>query len=126
MYMAPEIIAGGPATVQSDIYSLGVVLFRLMTGAFPVAADDLASLRAAHAAGHRTPVAQLRPDVGTDASAVVERACHPDPAGRYQSAAALEGALVEALAATLSTRAPVRSRIGRLGARWGRLASAVP
>src|SRR5437870_5630313 len=34
-YLAPEVAAGRPATVQSDLYALGIVLFRLVTGRFP-------------------------------------------------------------------------------------------
>jgi hypothetical protein len=123
LYMAPEIIAGGPATIQSDIYSLGVVLFRLLAGVFPVAADDLTSLRDAHARGSRTALSVLRPDVGNAAGAVVERACNPVPGSRYQSAAEFEVALVEALADTLSARMPIRSRVARLRADWGRTAA---
>jgi serine/threonine protein kinase len=38
--MAPELFHGGPATARSDIYSLGVVLHRLVTGSFPVEAKS--------------------------------------------------------------------------------------
>jgi hypothetical protein len=125
LYMAPEIISGEPASVQSDVYSLGVVLFRLLTGTFPVVAGDLPSLRAAHASARRTTISALRPDASTAASAAIEKACHPVPADRYRSAAELEVALVEALAQTLTERAPVRSRLGRLRAEWGRTLIAV-
>ena len=39
LYLAPEILAGGDATVQSDIYSLGVLLYYLVTGSYPVRAE---------------------------------------------------------------------------------------
>lgn len=45
MYMAPEVLAGGSATVGSDIYCLGVLLYRILTATYPVVATDLAQLR---------------------------------------------------------------------------------
>ena len=50
LYLAPEMLAGGPATPRSDIYSLGVLLFHLVT-AVSVRARGLDELRAAHADG---------------------------------------------------------------------------
>jgi serine/threonine-protein kinase len=51
LYLAPEVLSGGAATPRSDVYSIGVVLFRLLTGSYPVLAGDLADLRRAHATG---------------------------------------------------------------------------
>ena len=53
MYLAPEVLRGEPASVQSDIYALGAVLFHLLTGAFPVQARDLQALHRAHDEGSR-------------------------------------------------------------------------
>ena len=50
LYLAPEVIDGARATVSSDIYSAGVLLFRLATGTFPVDGRTLQELREAHAA----------------------------------------------------------------------------
>ncbi len=44
-YVAPEVLAGAPATARSDIYSLGVLLFHLVTGDFPVTASTWDELR---------------------------------------------------------------------------------
>ena len=51
LFAAPEIVGGQPATRQSDIYSLGVLLFRLATGRYPVEGRTLEEVRAAHASG---------------------------------------------------------------------------
>ena len=60
LYLAPEILAGGPATPRSDIYSLGVLLFHLLTRAYPYSAADLDGLRAAHADSSRAMLRDLR------------------------------------------------------------------
>ena len=49
LYAAPEVVDGQPATRQSDIYSLGVLLYRLATGRYPVEGRTLEEVRAAHA-----------------------------------------------------------------------------
>ena len=56
LYLAPEVLEGQPATVRSDIYSLGVLLYHLVTGAYPVHARTLRELRRAHERGERTAV----------------------------------------------------------------------
>ena len=55
LYMAPELLAGQPATPASDLYGLGVLLYHLVTGGFPVEAQTMGELRANHAAGRRSP-----------------------------------------------------------------------
>ena len=49
LYLAPEVLLGGPATIQSDLYSLGVLLYYLATGRYPVRASSIEALRSAHA-----------------------------------------------------------------------------
>ena len=83
--LAPEVLAGGPATPGADLYSLGVLLFQLLSGRFPVDA-------ACPEAG-RTTLRDLRPDLPPALIEVVECAADLDPARRYPSAGALEKAL---------------------------------
>lgn len=118
MYMAPEVLAGNPATVRSDIYCLGILLYRLLTGTFPVTGADLRDLRTAHAASRRMPLHDLRPDLTDDLVTTIERSCHSDPDARYASAADFEAALAEALEHTLSQRARVATPLIRTWARW--------
>ena len=89
LYLAPERLRGEPASVQSDIYALGVVLFHLLTGSFPVEARDLQELHRAHDAAVPRRIRTLRPDLGPSLSAVVDRATHPDARRRYHDARAL-------------------------------------
>ncbi len=94
LYLAPEVLAGASApTVRSDLYSVGVLLFFLLTGSYPVTGDDLESLRAAHARGERRSLKALRADVPRALRRVIDRATDPDPSRRYPTAAALAAAL---------------------------------
>ena len=96
LYVAPEVLDGGESTAASDVYSVGVLLHHMLTGAYPVTAASLRELREAHA--HRRQerervVQAATPGVLRRLADVIARATHPDPALRYASAAALGDAL---------------------------------
>jgi tetratricopeptide (TPR) repeat protein/predicted Ser/Thr protein kinase len=97
LYLAPEVLAGEPATPRSDIYSLGVLLFHLLTRAYPYSAADLDGLRAAHADGSRVMLRDLRPDLPDALVQAVHRALEPDPARRFATAGEMEQGLAQAL-----------------------------
>jgi serine/threonine-protein kinase len=125
MYLAPEVLAGEPQTPRSDLYSLGVLLFHLLTDAYPYSGADLDGLRAAHADGTRTWLRDLRPDLSDPLLRTIERALDADPARRFATAGEMERALATALlppvaAADVSRAAPARS--WRLGFAVGALA----
>lgn len=92
-YMAPELFDNPHATKATDVYSLGVLLFFLLTGRYPVEADSIAALRDAHARRKRQLVADLRPDVPPALARAIDRACAASPADRYKTAAELQSAL---------------------------------
>ena len=93
-YMAPERLARHVADARTDVYSVGVVLFELLTGRRPYFAPDLMTL-AVNVATQATPrVAETRPDVPAVLDDLVARAMAKDPATRYASAADLHDALV--------------------------------
>ncbi|HUK64102.1 MAG TPA: protein kinase, partial [Dongiaceae bacterium] len=94
---APEVLRGEPATPASDLYGVGVALFRQITGRYPVEAGSLAELRERHAS---TPVPSLRalcPDVPDAFARVIDCALSPDPAHRPSSAVDMERMLADAL-----------------------------
>jgi serine/threonine-protein kinase len=97
MYLAPEVLAGEPPTAQSDLYGLGVLLFHLLTAAYPYNADDLDGLRIAHADGARVWLRDLRPDLPDALVRSIERAIDEDPARRFATAGQMERALANAL-----------------------------
>jgi TolB-like protein len=95
LYLAPEVHRGRPATVQSDLYAVGVLLFRLVTGEYPVQASSLDDLRAAHEQGERRRLQDLRPGLPAAFVSVVERAIDPVPERRFANASAMQTALAE-------------------------------
>ncbi len=94
LFMAPEVLAGSPSDARSDLYSLGVVFFALVTGALPVAAATLEELRACHARGDRRAAKDLRADLPPALVRFLDRALSPDPEKRFQSAAEAEQSLL--------------------------------
>ncbi len=82
-YMSPEHIEGRPLTFHSDMYSLGVVLYELLTGKRPFAGANLEDL-IAHILRHEPlPPSELRPELPKALDAVVLRAMKKNPAQRY-------------------------------------------
>jgi serine/threonine protein kinase/tetratricopeptide (TPR) repeat protein len=89
LYLAPEIFRGEPATVRTDIYSLGVLLYHLVTGSYPVVGHTVRELRLAHEQHQRGELRAARPDLPRGVARVIERATDAQPEGRYESVDAL-------------------------------------
>ena len=83
LYVAPEVLGGAPATAESDIYSVGVLLFHLVTGAYPVKGRTVAEIREAHGQRRRAWLRDARPDLPDTFVQAVERALDVDPDKRY-------------------------------------------
>jgi serine/threonine protein kinase len=82
-YMAPEQLQGDEPTFHSDMYSLGVVLYELLTGRRPFVADKLDALIETIVGTEAVPPSELRPMLPREIDAVVLRALKKDPAQRY-------------------------------------------
>ena len=93
LYLAPELLAGHPPSVSTDIYSVGVVLFYLLTRTHPVRGVTLSDLYAAHQGGPVPDVRQLRSDVPRALALTIARAMDPEPGRRQQTAKALASEL---------------------------------
>jgi serine/threonine protein kinase/Tol biopolymer transport system component len=101
LYMAPEVVRGGAASAQSDLYSLGVLLHYLLTGTYPLTAASWEELRTL-LSGQTPSVAQVaarlrafRPDVSPSLARAVAKALSP-ATRRYRTASELRLALEKA------------------------------
>jgi serine/threonine protein kinase/Flp pilus assembly protein TadD len=97
IYLAPELLAGAPASVSSDIYALGVLLYHLVTAKYPVEGTNLQELKAAHESGSRRTLLDERPDLPERFVQVIETTLDRDPQNRYATA----GQMVAALSAVI-------------------------
>ena len=97
-YVAPEQALGEPVTECSDIYSLGIVLYEMLTGDVPFRADTQVGVAMKHVREPLPDVRHRRPEVSAALAAVLERATAKDSRARYPSAAALVHELEAVLA----------------------------
>lgn len=86
LYLAPEVLAGQSANVQSDVYSLGVLLYHLVTLSYPVRGTTLHDVCRAHERGERVDLRSVRPDLRPALARTIERACDARPERRYENA----------------------------------------
>jgi tetratricopeptide (TPR) repeat protein len=87
-YMAPEQLRGEPVDARSDVFSLGCVLYELLTLRSPFAADTEQQIRSNVLAANPAPPRLLNPALSWEAAVVCATAMAPEPARRYASAQA--------------------------------------
>src|SRR5512133_887495 len=92
-YLSPEQARGAPVDQTSDLYSVGVVLYEMLTGQVPFTGDTPLEIAMKHLSEVPTPPSELRPEVPHDLDSVVLRALAKDPSERYQSAEEMDADL---------------------------------
>ena len=107
-YMSPEVCNGERADARSDVYSLGAVLYFLLTGTPPFTATTATAVMVAHV-NEEPERPSLRAAVPEDLEKVILRALEKEPAARYQSARELDAALARCRDATGWTTAQAAS-----------------
>jgi serine/threonine-protein kinase len=97
-YVSPEQALGHPVTGQSDLYSLGVVLYEMLTGEVPFHGDSPVAVAMKHVREDIPDVQLQRPELSAATASVVDRAVAKDLARRYPDAASMVADLEDALA----------------------------
>jgi Serine/threonine protein kinase len=92
-YLAPEQLEGQPVDERADVYSLGLVLFEMLTGRAPFGADTEIATAVARLTTPSPRVAESRPDIAPGLAHVVDRALARNPDDRWPNAAAMRDAL---------------------------------
>jgi serine/threonine-protein kinase len=97
-YVSPEQALGHPVSGQSDLYSLGVVLYEMVTGGVPFHGDSPVAVAMKHVREEIPDVQQLRPELSAATASVLDRALSKDLDRRYPDAASMASDLEDVLA----------------------------
>jgi serine/threonine protein kinase len=88
-YMSPEQVQGHQLDARSDVYSMGILMYEMLTGKRPFESGSLTAVLTAHIMEKPKPLIEVRPDLGETINAIVMRALAKDPKARYADAGAL-------------------------------------
>jgi eukaryotic-like serine/threonine-protein kinase len=102
-YLSPEQARGARVDQRSDIYSVGIVLYELLTGKLPFNGETPLEIAMKHLSEVPRPPSALRPDISPDLDMVVLRALAKDPAERFESAEEMDAELARVAAGSAVT-----------------------
>ena len=86
LYMSPEQVEGSSVDPRSDIYSLGITLYHMLSGEPPFAGDNALAIAVQHVKEMAKPLQQSRPDVPNELCELIHRMIAKEPENRFQSA----------------------------------------
>ncbi|MBR5110925.1 MAG: Stk1 family PASTA domain-containing Ser/Thr kinase [Clostridia bacterium] len=115
-YFSPEQAQGKPVTAASDLYSVGVVLYEMLTGKPPFEGETPVAVAMQHIGSKARPISEINPAVPPAMERVVEKAMEKKPANRYQSAFEMAQDLQRALQepdGTWMTRLPDKTALNQ-------------
>lgn len=96
-YLSPEQARGGYSDEKSDIYSLGVTLYEMLSGKVPFAGDNTVSVALLHIQGEAMPLRELDPEIPVSVDKIVQKCMQKRPERRYHSASELIADLKRAI-----------------------------
>jgi serine/threonine-protein kinase len=106
-YFSPEQAAGEPPSPASDVYSIGVIIFEMLTGRLPFEADSQTALALKHMRATPPRVSEINPAVPEQMEQIVSKVLSKEPSGRYRTADQLGRVLVAYRENTLSETGPI-------------------
>jgi serine/threonine protein kinase len=118
-YMSPEQVKGGPLDARSDLYSLGVVLYEIVTGKRPFQESSEFSVMAAHLEKVPQAPVEINPTLPQALNAIILLSLAKDPARRFQSADAFRTALANVAVAQPPLAAPVTATAAETAPSFG-------
>ncbi len=107
LYISPEQVNGYAGNERSDIYSLGIILYEMVTGILPFQGDDPTTVMAQHLKATPPSPRQFNPNIPEALEVVIQRCLSKDPNARFPNASSLAAAIAEGL------NVPVPERLGK-------------
>ena len=125
-YMAPEQMNGEKIDGRSDLFSVGIVLYQMLTGVRPFTGDSVVNLALKIAKDDPTPLNKLRPEIPASLRRVVDRCLAKAPENRFQTGAELADALVKVLGEIdEEARNKGRSKLIPLRVKWAAMMAGI-